>query len=240
MKKLTKIDNLSDQAFELMREAIINHDLKPGELYSAIEIGEWIGASRTPIREAAQQLAAIGMVRIEKNRGIRILSTSLEGLIEAFQIRLMIEVPLIRKVALHRTTQQLAQINLAYENFRIAALSNSAKKTLQTDKEYHLALLQAAEVERALAIIENTRNTVLLTGPSTIPYSRSCIEAFNDHQVLHQAILDQNPKTAGIEMERHLINTANMLINQEFGTRDCLQNTKLTDQFSWIHDLNLK
>ena len=235
MKKLKKIENLSDQAFDLLRDAILNGVLEPGKLYSATEIGEWIGASRTPVREAAQQLAAIGLVRIERNKGIRILPTSLQELIESFQIRLMLEVPLIRKVALTRTEEDLQKIIEAYNNFAIAAKANDASETLIADKEYHSALLEAARIERALIIIENTRNAVLLTGPSTIPYSRTCMEAFLDHKSIHDAILNQDADKAEIEMKRHIVNTANMLITQEAKKRDDWLDPDLLSQFSWIH-----
>lgn len=235
MKKLKKIESLSDQAFELLREAILNGTLEPGKLYSATEIGEWIGASRTPVREAAQQLAAIGLVRIERNKGIRILPTSLQELVESFQIRLMLEVPLIRKVALNRSEEDLKKIIHAYENFEIAANNNDAAATLKADKDYHSALLDAAHIERALVIIENTRNAVLLTGPSTIPYSRTCMEAFLDHQSIHESILNQDADRAENEMKRHIINTANMLITQEAKKRDDWIDPNLLSQFSWIH-----
>ena len=235
MKKLKKIESLSDQAFDLLREAILNGVLEPGKLYSATEIGEWIGASRTPVREAAQQLAAIGLVRVERNKGIRILPTSLQELIESFQIRLMLEVPLIRKVALNRTEEDLQTIIDAYDNFAVAAQKDDAAETLKADKEYHSALLQAAHIERALVIIENTRNAVLLTGPSTIPYSRTCMEAFLDHKPIHDAILNQNADVAESEMKRHIINTANMLITQEAKKRDDWIDPNLLSQFSWIH-----
>lgn len=234
MKKLKKIENLSDQAFTLIREAIMNNVLKPGKLYSATEIGEWIGVSRTPIREAAQQLANIGLVRVEKNRGIRILPTSLQGLIESFQIRLMLEVPMIRKTATSRSDDDLVLIKEAFEKFQAAAESDDAKATLEADKEYHLAILKASGIGRALTIIENTRNTVLLTGPSTIPHSRSCMDAFNDHKALHEAILTKDAVQAGIEMERHIINTANMLITQESKSRDDWEDAELLEQFEWI------
>lgn len=237
MKKLKKIENLSDQAFTLIREAIMNNVLKPGKLYSATEIGEWIGVSRTPIREAAQQLANIGLVRVEKNRGIRILPTSLQGLIESFQIRLMLEVPMIRKTATSRSDDDLVLIKEAFEKFQVAAESDDAKATLEADKEYHLAILKASGIGRALTIIENTRNTVLLTGPSTIPHSRSCMDAFNDHKALHEAILTKDAVQAGIEMERHIINTANMLITQESKSRDDWEDAELLEQFEWICNL---
>ena len=147
----------------------------------------------------------------------------------------MLEVPLIRKVALNRSEEDLKKIIHAYENFEIAANNNDAAATLKADKDYHSALLDAAHIERALVIIENTRNAVLLTGPSTIPYSRTCMEAFLDHQSIHEAILNQDADRAENEMKRHIINTANMLITQEAKKRDDWIDPNLLSQFSWIH-----
>ena len=235
MKKLKKIESLSDQAFELLREAILNNVLEPGKLYSATEIGEWVGASRTPIREAAQQLENIGLVRIERNRGIRILPTSLQDLLESFQIRLMLEVPLVRKAAMIRTEDDIKKLNKAYHNLQKAAESDDAKATLNADKEYHSELLKIAAIERALTIINNTRNTVLLSGPSTIPHSRTCMQAFEDHQALHEAVLNGDANKAGEEMERHIINTARLLVTQESSSRENWDDTNILEQFSWIH-----
>lgn len=123
----------------------------------------------------------------------------------------------------------------AYDNFAVAAQKDDAAETLKADKEYHSALLQAAHIERALVIIENTRNAVLLTGPSTIPYSRTCMEAFLDHKPIHEAILNQDADLAESEMKRHIINTANMLITQEAKKRDDWIDPNLLSQFSWIH-----
>ena len=96
---LERADNLTDQAITRLRTAILGGELKPGELYSATQLGNWLGVSRTPIREAVQQLAKTGLVVVERNKGIRVRSTTLEDLIEGFQVRLMLEVPVARQAA---------------------------------------------------------------------------------------------------------------------------------------------
>ncbi len=235
MKQLKKVESLSEQAFTLIRNAILDNVLVPGELYSATEIGKWIGASRTPVREAAQQLANVGMVRIEKNRGIRILPTSFEGLIESFQVRLMLEVPVIRQLAKCRTEEDRVKIEESYDNFYQAAKTDDPQKTLEADRDYHLTLLEAAGIERVIRIIEHSRNTVLLTGPSTVPHSRSCMEAFEDHRALHEAILAQDGERAAKEMRAHLINTAQMLIKQESEKREGWSESDLLTRLDWIN-----
>ncbi len=236
MKTIQKNKTLAEEAFDILRSAIVNNQLEFNALYSATELGQMLGGiSRTPVREAAQMLEKIGMVQIEKNRGIRILPTSLEMLIESFQIRLMLEVPIIRRAAQLRTEEHVAKINALLLSFDQCAKSGDIAKTLEADRDYHLGLLEIVSNQQANKIIANTRNTVLITGASTIPHSRSCIETYNDHLLLHQAILDKDVIAAGNAMKQHIINTASLLIQQESAKRADWHNFDVTSQLSWIH-----
>ncbi|WP_087871820.1 GntR family transcriptional regulator [Arthrobacter globiformis] len=73
VKKLSRSTSLTDQAVELFREVITSGELVAGETYSANSLGERIGVSRTPAREALLQLARAGMIRIGMNKGPRSL-----------------------------------------------------------------------------------------------------------------------------------------------------------------------
>ena len=57
MEQIQKPRTLSEEAFEILQDAIINHKLQFNVLYSATELGQMLGGiSRTPVREAAQML----------------------------------------------------------------------------------------------------------------------------------------------------------------------------------------
>lgn len=236
MKKIIKPTTLAENAFTILRKAIIDQELEANRLYSATELGEWIGGiSRTPIREAAQFLEKVGMVRIEKNKGIRILPTSLEMLIESFQIRLMLEVPIMRQAASIRSEEDVANIQRLYAAFEEAALKNDADATLEADRDYHLGLLTIVGNSKATSIIEDSRNSVLMTGASTIPHSRSCIDTFADHALLHQAVLAGDAQAAAVAMKQHLINTASLLITQESLKRPDWEGNDVAHQLGWVH-----
>ena len=115
---LERADNLTDQAITRLRTAILGGELKPGELYSATQLGEWLGVSRTPIREALQQLATTGLVVVERNKGMRVRSTTLEDLVEVFQVRLMLEVPVARRAAAVRTAADICRVTEAFDAFQ--------------------------------------------------------------------------------------------------------------------------
>ena len=57
MKLIQKPKTLTEEAFEILQDAIINNHLQFNVLYSATELGQMLGGiSRTPVREAAQML----------------------------------------------------------------------------------------------------------------------------------------------------------------------------------------
>ena len=54
---------------DLLEEAILEGELKPGERLRAEALAQRFGTSRTPIREALLQLEGQGLVEVEPNRG---------------------------------------------------------------------------------------------------------------------------------------------------------------------------
>lgn len=235
MKLIQKPKTLTEEAFEILQDAIINNHLQFNVLYSATELGQMLGGiSRTPVREAAQMLEKIGIVKIEKNKGIRIIPTTFTTMIESFQIRLMLEVPLVHRATEVRTEQDIEHLNAIFEEFKLRAASNDITGTLKADRDYHLALLQIVGNQKAIDIISNTRNQVLIAGSATIPHSRNCMQTFEDHLKLHDAFVSGDAQQAADLMKAHIINTATLLINQESTTRENWSDYSTNDYLNWI------
>jgi DNA-binding GntR family transcriptional regulator len=229
---LERADNLTDQAITRLRTAILGGELKPGELYSATQLGEWLGVSRTPIREAVQQLAKTGLVVVERNRGIRVRSTTLEDLIEGFQIRLMLEVPAARRATAVRTDADVQRVKEAFKTFQQISEIGEPAATLRADRDFHLALLTTSGNHRVVKILEELRNVVLLTGVETVPRSRSSREAFEDHRDVYEAFVAGDAEKAGQAMRRHIVNTACLLVLRESHERG-VSMAEVDSLFSW-------
>ena len=70
--------SLGDRVYEVLRDAIVDEDLEPGDRVSDKEIAESLGISRTPVREALQRLAWIGLVEVSPSRYTRVTAISEE------------------------------------------------------------------------------------------------------------------------------------------------------------------
>jgi DNA-binding GntR family transcriptional regulator len=76
---------IRDEVFLRLLDAIVDGDLLPGEQLYDAEIEKWVGVSRTPVREALNQLAGMGLVEILPQKRTRVTPIDpdrLRGLID--------------------------------------------------------------------------------------------------------------------------------------------------------------
>lgn len=98
-EELPGASSLTDQVADAVRAAVRSGDLTPGRLYSAYQMADLLGVSRSPVREALLRLAEAGMVALERNRGFRIAVPGAREIAEVFHLRLLLEVPAVERVA---------------------------------------------------------------------------------------------------------------------------------------------
>lgn len=238
MKTVDRSLSLTDQAVESIRASIMGGDLIPGQLYTATDLGQKIGVSRTPVREALLELARRGLVEIVPKRGARILNTSGQALMEIFQVRLMLEVPLARRAAELKDSEATARVEAAYADFRLAAEEGDASKVLRADRDFHRALLAGAHNAKANQLLGEQRDFVLSTGVGTVPTSRTPMECFDDHADIMEAYRAELPAAVGEAMARHIAHTAEMLMHQEARKRPEFTQVDVVEGVRWLIDFH--
>ncbi|WP_053708682.1 GntR family transcriptional regulator [Streptomyces sp. NRRL B-3648] len=129
------------QILDALRTALVTGELKPGEVYSAPVLGERFGVSATPVREAMQQLALEGAVEVVPNRGFRVVERGTRELAELAEVRALIEVPVMLRLARTVPAERWAELRpLAQETVRAAASACPAAYA-ESDRAFHRALL---------------------------------------------------------------------------------------------------
>ncbi|MFC8681785.1 GntR family transcriptional regulator [Microbacterium ureisolvens] len=63
---------LGDEVYARLGEAILDGRLAPGARLRDQELAEWLGVSRTPVREALQRLERTGLVEVSPHRYTRV------------------------------------------------------------------------------------------------------------------------------------------------------------------------
>ena len=82
---------LQMQAYDSIKNGILNGELEPGQLYSETKLSAKIGISRTPMREALQCLSQDGYITIIPSKGFMIRQLNEKDMKDSIQIRCAIE-----------------------------------------------------------------------------------------------------------------------------------------------------
>lgn len=217
MKQLPSEQSLTKRVLESLRRAIITGELVPGTLHSVHALAAQLGVSRTPVREALIQLAGQGMVRFERNRGIRILQTTVHDLEEVFTLRLLLEVPATSRATEQFTRAQLQQLRTEYTAMQRAAAAQDDARLMEHDRKFHLVILEMSGNRRLASYVDSLRDLVLVRGASTAGRSRSLGDIVAEHQTILERVLAKDPTGAAGAMRAHILHTAQLLISQETG-----------------------
>ncbi|MEV5301940.1 GntR family transcriptional regulator [Amycolatopsis methanolica] len=215
MRQIGNDANLAGKILDELKSAIVNGELVAGSLYSVHDLAERLGVSRTPVREALIQLAERGMVRFERNRGVRILQTSLHDLEEVFAIRLLLEVPATHRAVTQRTAAWVKELGAQLKAMRAAAEKRDEATFMAADRRFHEVINEASGNVRLARYIDSLRDMVLLRGASTVDTSRSLSDILAEHEEIFALIEAGKADEAAESMRAHLLNTARLLIGQE-------------------------
>src|SRR3954452_13217590 len=129
------------QVLDALRTALVTGELKPGEVYSAPALGERFGVSATPVREAMQQLALEGAVEVVPNRGFRVVERGTRELAELAEVRSLIEVPVMLRLARTVPSARWAELRPLAEATARAASSGCRATYAESDRAFHRAVL---------------------------------------------------------------------------------------------------
>lgn len=217
MQEIKPESSLTARARESIRAAIIDGQLEPGSLHSVQSLASVFNVSRTPVREALIDLAGAGMVEFERNRGVRILQTSVQDLEEILVIRVLLEVPAAYRAAGRISDPEVEQLRQALAAMERAADADDEAAMMTADRRFHEIINLASGNSRLAAYVDSLRDLILTRGVSTVDRTRSMKEVVDEHHGILEAVAAGDAQAAATAMKAHLVSTSSLLLHQEAG-----------------------
>ena len=198
-----------------IRNLIYSGELQPGRLYSAVEISEQLGVSRSPVREALLRLAEIGLVELKRNRGFEVMLPSPEEIVEIFALRLAIE-PAASAHAALRATDHEREVLKGYVNDLYDSVSEMDHEQFRKrDRELHRYLLSLSRNQRATELISSLHQVTAVLSGGMLESSRPLIDIAREHGEIANAIIQKRAGDARTLMFEHIEHTGRLLLKQE-------------------------
>ncbi|MFG2947013.1 GntR family transcriptional regulator [Streptomyces adustus] len=182
------------QIVDALRTALVSGELTPGEVYSAPALGERFGVSATPVREAMQQLALEGAVEVVPNRGFRVIERDARELAELAEVRSLIEVPVMLRLARAVAPERWAELRPLAEATVRAASTGCVATYAECDRAFHRAVLSLAGNAQLVRIAEDLHRRAQwpLVGGATRQRRAELVADASEHMSLLEALIDQD------------------------------------------------
>ncbi|MEV2238346.1 GntR family transcriptional regulator [Micromonospora sp. NPDC049891] len=140
---------LRDDAFRAIRDAIVNGTLTPGERLNDADLAQWLGVSRTPVREALARLEEAGLVRTKPGRYTMVSPLDLRALRGAQSVTTAMHELAVREALPNLSTAELDAMRAANARFAQALRANDVDAAIAADDDFH-GVTVAASANAAL------------------------------------------------------------------------------------------
>ncbi len=195
-----------DTAYQIIREKIIQLDLKPGTVLSDKELAEEMNISRTPVREAMIMLNIADLVVVRPQSGTFVAPIDLE-IVEMEQFtRCSLEKEMIRRACTLMTPENksLYEENLhLYKFYQQSTIAGKAEKLHQLDNDFHRISFLINGKGQYFDKVQSTMHHVerlRILSMRSINDDRIC----QDHYNIAQSIMAKDAETAGNYLENHM------------------------------------
>ena len=210
--------SLTGKVFQKLREDILSGKYKDGDELREIGIGEELGVSRTPVREALRQLELEGLVEIIPNKGASVTGITPKDVIDIYKIRSMMEGLCARWATEHITDEQIEELEeiifLSEFHSRKASQGN-AQHVSELDGQFHVILYKASNSRILEHVLTDFHKYVQMARRLSVGNKDRAEKSIAEHRAILEAIKNKDKDLAEKLANEHIMKVmANLHINE--------------------------
>lgn len=191
-----------EQVYRQIRDAIQAGDLKPGTRMREVDLAQWLGTSRTPVREALGRLLNDGLVAQDPNRGMIVTELDHRMVDELYVMREVLEGTAAGLAARHATEAEIAMLRLLAEKDR--ELGDNPAELSANNKAFHDTLYRSAHNRYLLKTLSTLRESMALLGHTTLALPGRSSTAISEHEEVVSAIERHDSAAAEAAARAHI------------------------------------
>lgn len=188
---------------------------KAGERLREEKLAAFFQVSRTPIREALQELAAVGLVELRPNCGALVASFGPREIEEIYEVRALLESEATRLACAVISAEEVQHLqeelaDLLSAPFRSATWS---QRTWEADRHLHGLIADRCPNRRLTREIARYETFVQMVRETVGNRNHFQDTALREHKAVITALRQRNPTKAAEAMRTHILNAGQVAVN---------------------------
>lgn len=211
--------NNKKKVYDAIRHKLLLGELRPGTRLSEVALAKELGVSRTPVREAFNQLGRDGLVESMPYTGTYVKKLDREELAELFDLREILEA-----YAARRAAQRINEVQLDELRKNCMLMESINKEIVQADQRelegtlalrwkvcdvaFHSSLIAATDSTRISRIIRDfhilTNLCLQSSRDKSIKLKDNIARVLREHMAIVEALAKRDGEKAGRLISEHL------------------------------------
>lgn len=205
--KLLPTPSLKEMALATIKEAMFSKKLEQEVMYTETALTNELGISRTPIREALIHLASRGLITYFPRRGFKIKLLTEKDVNNLFELRLALELAVVRHITPILTRTSLAEIEKVLAQYGKAVRRGDPMESIQANMTFHACLAQLTMNTFLIGALDEIRDLTHLAGLRSLEVGSRITEAREEHRRIVAELKQRSLSGALREMESHIRTT---------------------------------
>lgn len=200
---------LSDDASAYVRDLIMSGQLEPGQPVRPEVIGEALGISTTPAREALQALRVEGFLELLPRRGFIVAPLDGNDVRDIFRAHALISGELAARAAEAATDRDVAELDALHHELIAASRREDVSALEEKNHAFHRKINKMAASRKITWVLGLTDRYVPRLFYAFIEgWPQATAE---DHAMVLAAVRDKDPQAARRTMEAHIVHSGELL-----------------------------
>lgn len=198
---------LTENAYDYILNQILDGTIKPGERIREDMIAEQMGTSRTPVREAVNQLAQNGFIDYVKRKGLYCVQLSREELVDLLELRQVLEEFCYIKCTERASREDIKRLYDHIDAFQSLPREEQIKSHTQFDVKFHLMAADISNSRRLIKYINEieTLSLIVRKNLKDFKYMEDVIDlSWILHRNIVKAIEEKDIKTIKENNDEHI------------------------------------
>ncbi len=199
-------NNLAEQVYTRLKEELHDFALVPGDRLAEAEVGQRLGVSRTPVREALFRLRNEGFLEVEAKMGWFVLPLDFAKLDELYDLRVTLELAALARLcaAPESGEQQEMQTLKACWLVPPTERLTEAREVGALDEEFHATLVRAAGNREAARVHRDLTERIRIVRRLDFTRGDRIEATYNEHAQILRAVIQRKLDRAQLLLRTHI------------------------------------
>jgi DNA-binding GntR family transcriptional regulator len=196
--------NLADQVYAKLKAQIHDFVLVAGDRFSEAEIGQRLGVSRTPVREALFRLRAEGFLEVEFKSGWYVRPIDFERLDQLYDLRIVLELASVAKLTSRR--EDLPLLDALKRDWLVPPEERLSdhRAVGELDERFHSSLVQATGNEELARVHHDVTERIRIVRRLDFTRADRVDATYQEHGKILRAIVQRKVDQAQLLLRSHI------------------------------------